>query len=59
MPKLPFSLNTLTGPGHVAKGKAEVSAAAFAHMLDVIFGGDAAHQVFRVLRRKGRSFHAV
>ncbi len=44
---------------HFAEGKTEVRAAAFAHMLDVVFGGDAAHQFFGVFRRQRRAFHAV
>ena len=45
--------------GHVAEGKAEVGAAALAHVLDVVLGGDAAHQLLGVLRRQRRAFHPV
>ncbi len=41
------------------EGEAKVSAAALAHVLDVVFGGDAAHQFLGVLRHEGRPLDTV
>ena len=43
----------------LAEGEAEVRAAALADLLDVFFGGDAAHQFLGVFRREGRPLDAV
>ena len=48
-----FLENTDAKTRHVAEGKSEVGASAFANVLDVIFGGDAAHQLFGILRCEG------
>ena len=46
-------------PRHVPEGKAEVGAAAFADALDVLLGGNAAHQLLAVFRLQRRPFHPV
>jgi hypothetical protein len=47
-----FLENADAETGRFAEGKTEVRPPAFAHVLDVVFGGDAAHQFLGVLRRK-------
>ena len=60
MPKLPFFLeNADTETRHFTESKTEVRAAAFAHVLDVVFGSDTAHQFFGVFRRRAWAFHAM
>ena len=43
----------------VPERKAKVRAAPFAHVLDVVFRSDAAHQFFGVFRAAGRPLYAV
>ena len=44
---------------NIAEGKAKVRSPALAHLLNVILGSDAAHQLLCVLRLQGRTVHAV
>jgi hypothetical protein len=51
--------NTDAESGCVAEGKPEIRPALFAHVLDVVFRSDAAHQFLGVLRPQGRAVHTV
>jgi hypothetical protein len=46
-------------PGHLAESEPKVGAATLAHVLNMIFRGDAAHQFLGVFRRQGGTFHPV
>ena len=46
-------------PGQLAEGETKIRSAALAHLLDVVFRGDAAHQLLGILLPERGPFHLV